>query len=384
MSSVGIGHVRRSLAIADKLRRMKRDVNLKIDFVAAEPALSFLRKAGENVLEVSSRLESLSSMMEKDARGGRIPDMSKVASDSQEGAKRNYSLLKPILETYDVLIQDEFVETLFSFMWDKDAQLPQKRVVITDYVQLETESSNPFSKLKLSYANKMLKRAYMDQQLRIFLDTPDALPQSTEMRKWIASNFHVLGPVIENFVPQEARDDIIKTLLGRSEAKFVVFNLGGTSIGKPLAQFVIRNADILSERLDAYLVVLLGPRISLAELREAKSTRISLIPFTLDALKFFKIADCVVTQAGASSLYEIAAMGVPCVTMPIANHFEQRQNSERFANRFGFEILEYEELSLATLQKAVVNAISKEKYQPMRPTNAALSAATLINSLIGY
>ncbi len=379
---MGLGHVRRSLAIAKKLRSFRSNIRYLIDFVAAEPALTFLKQSGENVLPISSSLESLSSLMEKDSKAGRIADMSKIAGESQEVAKRNYAMLKSVLPNYDLLIQDEFVETMFSFMWEKFPVLPQKRVVITDYVRLENESANPLSKLKLSYANRMLKRAYMNQQLRIFLDTPDALPRSTDVRKWIAGNFHVLGPVVENNVPSETREELIQKFFGRTEARFLVFNLGGTALGKPLAQFVIKNADVLSEKLDSYLVVLLGSRIKPEELREVKSTRISLIPFTFEVSKYFKIADCVVSQAGASSLYEIASLGVPCVVMPVTNHFEQRQNAERFAARFGFQILGYDELSLATLQKAVVNAIGQKSYDAVRPTAAAQSAASLIHNFV--
>ncbi len=383
VSSVGLGHARRSVAIARRLRSLRPDVKLQIDFLAAEPALSFLKQSGERVLADSSNLESLSYFMEKDAKDGKISDMSKVASETEKGAKRNYSIIKPILAGYDVLVQDEFVETLFSFLWDKEPQLPPKRIVTTDYIQLETESSNPFSKLRLGYANRALKKAFMNQNLRIFLDTPDALPQSGEWRKWVAANFHVLGPVIEeNMLPRENKMQLTDKLFGQAKARTIMFNLGGTSIGKPLADFVIKNADVLSERLDAYLAILLGPRISPPDLREVKSTRVSLITFNLDMLKYFKGADCVVTQAGASSLYEIASFGTPCVIVPVLNHFEQRQNAERFSSRFGFEILEYDQLSRGALQEAIVTAMSK-RYEPMRPTAAAQSAATLIHRLIG-
>jgi hypothetical protein len=383
VSSVGLGHARRSLAIAQRLRALRPDLKLQIDFLAAEPALSFLKNSGERLLPESSNLESLSYFVEKDSKDGRIPDMSKVAGETEKGAKRNYSIIKPILMEYDILVQDEFVETLFSFMWDKQVTLPAKRVVTTDYIQLETESSNPFSKLKLGYANKMLKKAYLNQQLRIFLDTPDALPQSNEWREWVADNFHVLGPVIEeSMMPRQNKMELIDKLFGHARARLIIFNLGGTSIGKPLAQFVIKNANVLSERLDAFLVILLGPRIAPPDLRDTKSTRITLITFNLDILKYFKCADCVVSQAGASSLYEIASAGVPCVIMPISNHFEQSANAERFSSRFGFEILEYKELSVGALKQAIMNAIAKPKYEPLRPTVAAQSAATLIHKLI--
>jgi hypothetical protein len=383
VSSVGLGHARRSLAIAQRLRSLRPDLKLQIDFLAAEPALTFLKKNGERLLPESSYLESLSYFMEKDAKEGRIPDMSKVASETQKAAKRNYFMIKPILREYDALIQDEFVETLFSFMWDKQATLPRKRVVTTDYIQLETESSNPFSQIKLSYANKLLRKAYLNQQLRLFLDAPDALPESKQWRQWTADNFHVLGSVIEeNVIPRQSKMELIDRLFGHVQTKLIVFNLGGTSIGKPLAQFVIRYADVLSERLDAYLVVLLGPRINPPDLRNTKSTRITLVTFNLDILKYFKCADCVVTQAGASSLYEIATIGVPCVIIPISNHFEQNANAERFSSQFGFEVLDYSELSVDNIKDAIKRAMSKPKYEPLKPTAAAQSAATLIHKFI--
>jgi uncharacterized protein (TIGR00661 family) len=383
VSSVGLGHARRSFAIAQKLRSLRPDSKIEIDFLAAEPALTFLKKSGERLLPESSYLESLSYFMEKDSKDGRIADMSKIASETEKGAKRNYFMIKPILQGYDLLIQDEFVETLFSFMWDKQVLLPPNRVVTTDYVQLETESPNPFSKLKLSYANRMLKRAYLNQQLRIFLDTPDALPQNKEARQWVANNFHVLGPVLEeSIIPRQNKMELVDRLFGHTKTKLIIFNFGGTSIGKPLAQFVVKYADVLSEKLDAYLVVLLGPRIDLKDLRSTKSTRITLISFDLEILKYFKCADCVVTQAGASSLYEIATTGVPCVVIPISNHFEQNANAERFSRRFGFEILDYKELSVDTLRRAIMRALAKPSYEPFRPTAAAQSAATLIHNLI--
>lgn len=384
VSSVGLGHVRRDLAIVAKMRELvPAGVDLKVEWVAAEPALSFLEGQGEKTLESSRKLESMSSFFENDSAKGRIADMSKVAADCEQGAKRNYGVIRPFLSNYDVLIQDEFYETLFSFMWDKEPPLPSKSIVLTDYVRFDTESQNPFNKLKVGYANRMLKKAYMNQQLRIFLDYPDALPESSGSRKWVGSNFHVLGPVVSR-PPSEPKGELTKMLLGETESvRFVVFTVGGTAIGKGLVQFLIKNADFLSERLDAYLVVLLGPRIKASDLSEVQSTRISLIPFTIDAMKYFKLAECVVTQGGASSLYEVASLGVPCVVIPIENHFEQEQNAERFAARFGFETLEYSSISITSLEKAIKMAMKGDKYEPHLQTRAAEGVAKLFYNLVG-
>ena len=383
ISSVGLGHVRRSIAVAERLRSIQPFA--QIDFVAAEPALSFLKKAGEkNILEVSSNLQSMSEFLEKESKDGKISDMSKITAASVEGASANYDLIKPFLPNYDILIQDEFVETMFSFMWDKNYSVPNlKTVVITDYVQFDTESSNPFNKIKISYANRMLRKAYLNQQLRIFADSPDALPPKGDLLEFVSANFHVVGPVVEN-LPKESADELRKRFFGETEGvTFLIFSVGGTSIGKRLVEFVVRNADILSERLDAYLVVLAGPRVDISKFKENTSTRLSVVPFTLDSVKYFKAAHCVVTQAGVSTMNEVASIGTPCVVIPIGHHFEQMQNAERFANKFNFQILEYNELGRTALERAVRDALAN-KYDPMPPSNAAESIAKLVFSFASY
>lgn len=53
VSSVGLGHVRRSLAIA---RQLEEKTGAKIEFVCPEPALSFFMKENKRILSVSHPL----------------------------------------------------------------------------------------------------------------------------------------------------------------------------------------------------------------------------------------------------------------------------------------------------------------------------------------
>lgn len=69
VSSVGLGHVRRSLAIA---RQLKEKTGVEIEFVCAEPALSFFRKENKRILSVTYRLSSLSEVLERYEKGGRF------------------------------------------------------------------------------------------------------------------------------------------------------------------------------------------------------------------------------------------------------------------------------------------------------------------------
>jgi predicted glycosyltransferase len=374
ISSIGLGHARRSLEIAEKIRSLNQEV--QIDWVCAEPVLSFMEASGEHALEISKNLQSIGSAMEFGAKNGRIQDMSNVARRSSKLGKQNYTLIRPSLGEYDALIQDEFVETLFSFMWDKAPPLPKFRVVITDYARFETNSRNPLNKLIIMYANRSLKKAFDNQQLRIFVDDIDALPPNENIRGWVKQNFKILGPVIPK-IPNGSKKSLQSRLFpSLIQEKLLVFTMGGTQVGGALAEFVLKNSQQISERIGAHLALILGPALkSIAIPFDTKF--ISVVPFTTETMMYFKAADCVVTQAGASTLNEIASLGTPCVCIPISNHWEQKCNSERFAQRYGFGLLDYESLTVEKLASAVEKA-SLNSYRPLDSKDAASVAANLI------
>jgi UDP-N-acetylglucosamine:LPS N-acetylglucosamine transferase len=219
-----------------------------------------------------------------------------------------------------VLIQDEYWDTLFSSLWDPNTRESENSVIITDFVKLETPSLNPINRLVLGYANRMLKGAFLKQKLRIFADDETSLPQNNRVRSWVGEKFVMIGPIVEE-LPCESKDELRKELFTKKDnQKFVVFSLGGTSIARPLVDFLVQSAGWLSEKLGVQLVLLSGPRIDVASIRWDKNKALTVIPFTLDAMKYFKASVCVVTQAGASTLNEVASIGIPCVSIPIKGH----------------------------------------------------------------
>ncbi len=144
VSSVGLGHARRSLTLARYLRKARND--LEITWFCAEPVISFLEQEGEKIPSVCRQLRSLSSIMEDRVSSGRLKDMSLVARTSSTIARQNYSFLSKELSDYDFLVQDEFVETLLAFMWEKPSVLPTHKAVVTDFLELSSPGSwNPLS-----------------------------------------------------------------------------------------------------------------------------------------------------------------------------------------------------------------------------------------------
>ncbi|MDA4129418.1 MAG: hypothetical protein OK457_01485 [Thaumarchaeota archaeon] len=383
ISSIGLGHGRRSLAIAESLRKSWKDA--KIEWVTSEPVISFLEQNGERVLPVSRKFQSLSTVMERGVISGQLQDMSRVARASSKIAKENYFLLKEYLKDYDVLIQDEFSETMFAFMWDSRAQLPPFRVLITDYVQLQSRSSfNLLSRITIWYTNRMLGKAFDMNSLRIYADDLDSIPDL--LRSKIGRTFEIVGPIIPS-PPAESKaklkEDLIAEFWGNNDVskKLLVISVGGTSIGKILIDFVFANIDEISRKLECLVLILLGPRVEKSAYNFSGQEALRFVPFTPDALRFFKAADCVVTQAGASTLNEVASLGTPCVVVPIENHFEQEANAERFSEKYGFPRLSYGALNATIFVESVEKSLMKA-YVPSNPTHGAEKAASLITQLI--
>ncbi|MCL4519864.1 MAG: hypothetical protein M1587_11785, partial [Thaumarchaeota archaeon] len=338
----------------------------------------FLKSQEENVLGVSKDLQSLSGVMERFALQGRIKDMSKVARITSSVAKQNYFLIGPCLKEYDALIQDEFAETAFSFLYEKKPALPSNRAIITDYISLSAVSLNPISTVVIWMANRYAKRAWLGSQVRIFADELDSLPAGE--REWAKKNFEIVGPIIAE-TPTLSKEQIRGRLFKESRANnVIVFTIGGTSVGKHLIDFVVSDASALSRELDALIVVIAGPRVG-ALTQSGDREGLLVVGFTPDVMAYFKAADCVVTQSGASTLNEVSAMGVPCVTIPILNHFEQEANAKRFEQRFGFPILNYADLNHKNLVSAIKKAMTL-RYAPAASQGGAKRAAELISKIL--
>ena len=302
--------------------------------------------------------------METRVKNGRLDDISKVARISSTLGKANYLKIRPFLKKYDGLIQDEFAETIVSFMCDKRPVLPRKKIVITDYLRFETLSKNPVSKIVTWYANRMLKKAYKNSELRIFADDIDITPNNLA--------FKIVGPVVGK-VPAESREELRAKLFSVNGKVIILICVGGTSTGKHLVDLVYSSREaILSKIKDSALVFMLGSRIDRSQYPENTETT-QFVQFTPDSISFFKAADLVITQSGLSTLNEVASVGTPCVTVPIAGHWEQEENSIRFAKKYGFQRITNQELAEKAILTAIRNAL-KSRYDLLQSSGADRAA----------
>ncbi|MEM0272540.1 MAG: glycosyltransferase [Thermoprotei archaeon] len=375
VSSVGLGHVKRSLSVARELVKLRP--NTSVEWVCAQPALTYLESTGERVLPESHAMNTLSQAFEEKSVGGRVDSLEAVRQ-AYSLAKHNYQVVSATLAHYDLLVQDEFLETLLAHRWEPRPHLPQRRAAITDFVDVGYSGLNPIRRLLAAYAGRMLRQSLLANDARIFADSLECAPRN--LRGWVQTNFLVTGPITA--LGDGGSGEIRRRLLEASaKQRLICFTIGGTAVGKHILDFAWRNRSELSEKLDALLLFLTGPRVD-PQAYSTDEAHVVAVGFTSRAEAYFQASDCVVTQAGASTLNELEALGKPTVCIPIEGHWEQERNAERFKVRDNYTVIRPTQLNTPTIIQAIKRAVEAPPPPLKSHVGAARLAAKSIASLL--
>lgn len=90
------------------------------------------------------------------------------------------------------------------------------------------------------------------------------------------------------------------------------------------------------------------------------------VTFTSRIQDYYASCDCVVSRAGANTLFELAALGKPAVVVPLpkgVSRGDQVQNARYFASRYGFVVVEQEEATPERVREAIDYAVA---HPPLR------------------
>ena len=115
---------------------------------------------------------------------------------------------------------------------------------------------------------------------------------------------------------------------------------------------------------------------------------VKLVPFIDDMLGVLKITDLIVTRAGASTIAEITAVGLPSIMIPspYVTHNHQYKNAKVLEDEGASVLIEEENLSSNILINSIDEILnSKEKYDIMAKSSkklAILDSATKIYELL--
>jgi pimeloyl-ACP methyl ester carboxylesterase/predicted glycosyltransferase len=387
-SPIGLGHVRRDLAIAAELRA--RHPELQIDWLAQHPVSLVLEERGERVHPASRWLASESSHIESEA-GEHDLNAFHAIRRMDEILVANFMVYHDLVsdEPYDLWIVDEG--------WDVDYFLHEnpelKRAPyawLTDFVGWlpMPDGGDRERALTADYNAEMIEQIARFPSLRdrsVFVgNAADVVPDTFGdglplIRDWVEQNYQFSGYIsgISPVSPAD-REEIRAELGYRADEKVCVVTVGGSGVGTDLLRQVTA-AFPAARRLvpGLRMVVVTGPRIDPACLPSHDGLEVH--GYVRDLYRHLAACDLGVAQGGLTTTMELTASQRPFIYLPLRHHFEQNFHVRHRLAQYGAgRYMDYAEAEPETLAAAIAAEIARPvSYRPVETDGAARAAACL-------
>jgi len=387
-SPIGLGHVRRDLAIAAELRA--RHPELQIDWLAQHPVSLVLEERGERVHPASRWLASESSHIESEAGEHDLHAFHAIRR-MDEILVANFMVYHDLVsdQPYDLWIADEG--------WDVDYFLHEnpelKRAPyawLTDFVGWlpMPDGGDAERALTADYNAEMIEQIARFPSLRdrsVFVGNaadvvPDAFGDGLPLiRDWVERNYQFSGYISGRSPVSPADREAIRAELGyRPDEKICVVTVGGSGVGTDLLRQVIA-AFPAARRLvpGLRMVVVTGPRIDPA--RWPSHDGLEVHGYVRDLYRHLAACDLGVVQGGLTTTMELTASQRPFIYLPLRHHFEQNFHVRHRLAQYGAgRFMDYEEAEPETLAAAIAAEINRPvTYRPVETDGAARAAALL-------
>jgi pimeloyl-ACP methyl ester carboxylesterase/predicted glycosyltransferase len=390
-SPIGLGHVRRDLAIADELRRQRP--GLEIEWLSQSPVTDFLERAGERVHPASAWLASESGHIESES-GEHDLHAFQAIRRMDEILVANFMVFDDLVRErdYDLWIGDE--------AWDLDHFLHEnpglKRAPfawLTDFVGWVpmADGGDHEAFLTADYNAEMVEHVSRFPRLRdrsVFVGDPADLvtdplgPGLPTIRDWTSEHFdfsgYVMGPR-----PEAGERQRLRRRLGYADDEIAcVVSVGGSGVGAALLRRIIDSYDAVADRVPGLRMhVVTGPRLD-PESFPAR-TGVDVRGFLPDLDLHHAVCDVAVVQGGLSTTMELTANRRPFLYFPLRHHFEQQIHVRHRLERHRAGVaMDYATADPEVIAEALVAELERDlDYAPV-PTDGAAKAAQLLAELI--
>ncbi|MGI8564582.1 MAG: alpha/beta fold hydrolase, partial [Candidatus Dormibacter sp.] len=379
-SPIGLGHVRRDLAIAAELRRLHPD--LEIDWLAQPPVTGVLEAAGERVHPASSELASEVAHIDAQAAEHELAVFDAFRR-MDEILLANFMLfLDVVRETaYDLWIGDEAWE-VDHFLHENPELKTAAYAWLTDFVGWLPlpEGGEREAELTADYNAEMLEQIERFPRVRdraIFLgglaDIPDRDfgPGLPGIREWVGRHYQLV-PFVPGYDPAGLDREQVRQELGWGSGEPVcVVAVGGSGTGEHLLRRAIAAYPEACRRIPGLrLVCVCGPRIDPARL--AAPAGVELLAYVDQLYRWLAASDVALVQGGLGTTMELAAAGRPFVYVPLRHHFEQQVNvHHRLRRHRAGRRLDYEQATPTRLAGALAAELGRPQHpRPIPPSSA--------------
>ena len=164
--------------------------------------------------------------------------------------------------------------------------------------------------------------------------------------------------------------------------------IGGSQGAKKLVETAHGALEILTEKgVPFRALIQTGERNYEKAIERRWPEGVELKPYLLDMAAAYRMADLVISRAGAGSLSEIALWGLPSILVPYpyASEDHQRVNAEEFVRTGAAEMVLEKELTVDRMADALCDLIqNKEKRIEMGQRAQAHSRAEAANEIAGH
>jgi len=391
-SPIGLGHVRRDLAIADELRALVP--GLEIDWLAQPPVTTVLAARGECIHPLSERLAGESAHIESELSGPHRLHVFQAFRNMDEILLSNFMVFLDAARqgAYDLWVGDE--------AWDLDYYLHENPELksapfawLTDFVGYLPVDPDPAGRdayLTADYNAEMLEQVARFPRVRdaaLFIGDPDdvvpdrfgdGLPL---IRDWTKANFEFSG-YVRPFDPEDlgSRDQLRQEFGFRPGECIAVASAGGTGVGSDLLRRIVEAYPVARDQLpELRLVVVCGPRIDPAALPAVPGVEYR--GYVPDLYRMLAAADVALVQGGLSTTMELVAARRPFLSFPLTDHYEQVRHVAYRLERYGVPAwaqVPFPEASPETIADRLACALREPvAYRPVEAGGARRAAERL-------
>ena len=390
-SPIGLGHVRRDLAIANELRRLRP--SLEIDWLAQPPATALLEVSGEYVHPASAELAGECAHIESEAGEHCLPVFDAMRR-MDEILVANFMLFHDVAldGCYDLWIGDEAWE-VDHFLHDNPELKSAPYAWLTDFVGYLPlpEGGEREAFLAADYNAEMVEQVERYPRLRdraIFVGDPDDIvparfgPGLPEIRPWVEQRYEFTGHIIGFDPPTPAERAALRRELGWDEDESIcLVAVGGSGVGAHLLQRVLAAEPAVRRRVPGLrMVAVCGPRIDAAGI---DAGGVELHGYVDGLHRWLDACDIGVVQGGLATTMELVAARKPFLSFPLQRHFEQRLHvANRLARHGAGRQMEYASATPESIAEAIADELGRTVAYRAVPSGGAARAAALIAPLL--
>jgi len=391
-SPIGLGHGRRDLAIACRLREMRPEI--RIDWLAQHPVTALLERADESIHPASRLLVNESQHIEGEA-GEHDLHVFQALRGMDEILVANFMVFQEVVEEgqYDLVIADESWDV--DHYWHEHPELKRCALAwFTDFVGYlpMPQGGDREACLTADYNAEMLEHIERYPRVRdraIFVGDPDDIvggtfgPGLPSIRSWTQQHFEFSG-YITGIDPIDIADRAgLRHRFGYGDdEKVCIVTVGGSAVGGALLRRVIDSSAAVRNVLpEMRFVIVTGPRIDPATLPHAKGVEVH--GYVTDLHLRLAACDIAVVQGGLTTCMELTAASVPFIYFPLHNHFEQNVHVRYRLDRYAAgHCLDYVRSSAEDIAAAIIAMVGRPVRYRAVETKADSRAARLLLDLL--